>query len=81
MFYKSLAAIAALALVASTLPASITLAAELKANQKRQRLLVPAVQKIRESSGRSTRTEGGALKKAHKRSGVRTRQTTIIQDM
>ena len=46
--------LAAMALLASATPSSIATALELKGNQKKQRLLVPAVQKIREAAARST---------------------------
>lgn len=52
----------ALALLAGTAPSSIATAVELKGNQKKQRLLVPAVQYIREAAGRSKRTQQGKLK-------------------
>ena len=45
----------ALTLLATTAPSSVATAVELKGNQKKQRLLVPAVQKIREAATRSTR--------------------------
>ncbi len=65
MHRKYLAAIVmltALVLLVGTAPSSIATAVELKGNQKKQRLLVPAVQKIRESAGRSTQTQRRNLK-------------------
>jgi hypothetical protein len=47
--------LAAHTLLASTAPSSIAAAVELKGNQKKQRLLVPAVQMVREKAARSTR--------------------------
>jgi hypothetical protein len=52
----------ALALLAGTAPSSIATAVELKGNQKKQRMLVPAVQNLREIAGRSTRTKQDNLK-------------------
>ena len=45
----------ALVLLASTTPSSVATAVELKGNQKKQRLLVPAVQMVRAKAARSTR--------------------------
>jgi hypothetical protein len=58
----TIAAVAALALSASTMPASVTTAGELKGKQKQQRLLVPAVQKVREAAARTNKTKSTALK-------------------
>lgn len=52
----------ALALLAGIAPSSIATAVELKGNQKKQRMLVPAVQMVREKAARSTRTQQGNLK-------------------
>jgi hypothetical protein len=46
--------LAALTLLAGTAPSSTATAVELKGNQKKQRLLVPAVQMVREKAARST---------------------------
>jgi hypothetical protein len=48
-YLAAIASAAALALLASTMPSSVTTAGELKAKQKKQRLLLPAVQKIRDA--------------------------------
>jgi len=50
----AIVALTAVALLASAAPSSIATAAELKGNQKKQRMLVPAVQMVREKATRST---------------------------
>jgi hypothetical protein len=62
MLRTSFAAIATLAVLASAMPASVTTAGELKGNQKKQRLLVPAVQFPRYAATRGQKTKPGALK-------------------
>jgi hypothetical protein len=52
----------ALALLAGTAPSSIATAVELKGNQKKQRMLVPAVQMVRWKAARGTGTQQGNLK-------------------
>ena len=51
----AIVALTALTLLTSTAPSSVATAVELKGNQKKQRLLVPEVQMVREKAARSTR--------------------------
>jgi hypothetical protein len=57
VFRKSLAAIALLALLAGTIPSSVTTAGAFKGKQKKQRMLLPAVKPIREAVPRSQQTK------------------------
>jgi hypothetical protein len=56
-YLATIATAAALALLVSTMPSSVTTAGELKGKQRKQRLLLPAVQKIRDAAARCTQAK------------------------
>ena len=51
-YFAAIVVLTALAVLAGAAPSSIATAVELKGNQKKQRLLVPAVQNVREKAAR-----------------------------